>query len=762
MGKKGKSTGAAAKARHKEERKVKQEAKAQRKAKKDAKKKGLAPDDEEDLDAILAEIRQKDADRMAVSIDDVPPPSPRAYFSFSSLEGTKSNDLVLFGGELFDGNVSECFNDLFRLNLEKLEWKKISSPNSPDPRNAHQAVAFRDTLYVFGGEFSKGYQFHHYKDLWKLDLNKNAWTRLDASGGPSPRSGHRMVVWRNYLIVFGGFYETSRGFKFYDDIYFFDMREEKWHLGVPERSGQRPSARGGFQFVCHASQNTVFIFGGYSKVAVSSSSEYGKTLDDCWALHLTLPQKAGACPIFTWEVVPKKGTVPRRRSGATSCVYKNRMILFGGVRDTETSNDVEGEFFNSLHAFDMDRRKWFELKSRSSNEKSQSSSRRRRDKCKRKVQSGTSSSVNLIDEEEDEEEDENDDGLNLDDGAFYVVIDGKITKIEIENEGDQQEVEPEISNQESYAASAEEAKPKAEAPNLDVEDDDVKEADQPNEAFTSEKSLDEGASPPAAEAQQEKNSNPAELNAPAPRIGAGLAMMGSKLFIYGGTSEVGKKQLTFDDLWCIDLNQMDKWTEVFPGTWRNFHWFENDEEEEEEIDDEEEEENDDDDQEEDADEDEDEDEDKLNGMTPAERSARISSLRSKLDLGDETKTPQAREPLRDFFKRTSELWMREVLIESDQEKMTGKELRTLAFKRARTRFDTLLPILEELDELEEDQKLSEERQASEKAKLREKLRAKARKRKAHMDKVAKKAKGKVEAAAAKATLSDEDKAEHED
>lgn len=48
------------------------------------------------------------------------------------------------------------------------------------------------------------------QDFWRLDLKTNAWEALDDKGGPSPRSGHRMVVWRNYLVVFGGFYEAAR------------------------------------------------------------------------------------------------------------------------------------------------------------------------------------------------------------------------------------------------------------------------------------------------------------------------------------------------------------------------------------------------------------------------------------------------------------------------------------------------------------------------------------------------------------------------
>mmetsp|Transcript_10193 Transcript_10193/g.19965 ORF Transcript_10193/g.19965 Transcript_10193/m.19965 type:complete len:816 (-) Transcript_10193:161-2608(-) len=785
MGKKkggGGGGGGDAKAAKKEEKRRKQEAKAQKKAGKQAKKKGL-DDDEDDLDALLAEFRAKDADRTAVTIEVTEPPTPRAYFSFTPLEGQHSNELLVFGGEIFDGNMSECYNDLYRLNLDKLEWKKISSPNSPDPRNAHQTVVVRDTAYIFGGEFSKGYQFHHYRDTWKLDLNKNAWTQLELRTGPSPRSGHRMTVWKHFIVLFGGFYETSRGCNYYDDLFFFDMREEKWHLAVPPKTAIKPSARGGFQFNCHNGRNTIYLYGG-NRVSVSATTERARNFDDMWALHLALPPKAGMCPEFRWESVPNKGAVPPRKSGATSCVHKNRMVLFGGVVDKETSYDLESEFFNTLHAFDMERRKWYELKVKP---KSKAIKDRRRKKDRSGVTiatNDTSYQDSVFDEEddyandEDEEEDEDygndDDGL--DDNAFYVIIDGKITKIEMDDdEEDNEDAKGSSSSKETGEAGAADSEPMAPPPAPSAEDttndspalsniegatgatksgaliENSKQLDTVAEDEVNEESAAQNDEPKLSKEEQRaaKAAKDAaaiaaavgdESNAPRPRIGAGLAVQGSKLFVYAGGTEVGSRQITFDDLWYVDLNQMDRWHEVYAGKWRDIAWYEDgdDDEEDDEDDDE-----DDDDESYDNDDDEDDDDDEGNeesnlfgGLTPAQRAKRLNDLRSKLQLGDDSRTPNVKEPLRDFFRRTRDIWVREVL-EQTKERLTGKEIRREAFKRADTRFNELLPVLQELDELEEDQKMAEEMQAQEKDRLREKLREKAKKRKAHLAKVAK-------------------------
>ncbi|CAK8986653.1 Kelch domain-containing protein 4, partial [Durusdinium trenchii] len=811
MGKKKGGSKGGDKAKAKEEKRRKQEAKAQKKAGKKAKKRGGdgGAESDEDLEAILQELRQKDADRTAVTVEVAPQPSPRANFSLVPLEGSNSSELLLFGGELFDGNSSDCYNDLFRLNLEKLEWKKISSPNSPDPRNAHQAVTVRDAVYVFGGEFSRGYQFQHYRDLWKLDLQQNAWTCIEQKTGPSPRSGHRMLLWKHFLVLFGGFYETSRGVKFYDDLYFFDLREEKWHQGlVTSKTAQKPSARSGFQFVAHASGNVIFMYGGYSRVAVTNTSERGRNLDDMWALHLTPPTKAGNPPTFQWESVSNKGAVPSRRSGASSCVHRNRMILFGGVTDAESANDVEGTFHNTLHAFDMDRRKWFALRMKAKS--AGSGKRRRRDKVgsssvatwdtQREQDFAELESSGEDDEEEGEDEEADaycdEDGVGLDDNAFYVIIDGKITKVEVDSDddgdvdeglkdGSATDANPNSKQQtEETAAQPEEAEPHgqgAKCTSAQVEeataqsegDDgavgsvlDPKEVEgSPVEVAVTEETGEQGEAcsteQPTQAVNQEAITKEAPKSSPPGRIGAGLGMLGSKLFVFGGTAEQGDRQITFDDLWTIDLNKMDEWSCLIEGDWQSLKWVGEDEQGEDDDDEEEEEdiELDSDNGGSDDEEEEDDEEDELKGMSDKDRAARVKELQSKLQLGDDTRTPLPKEPLRDFFRRTAQVWMREALSENQDGRLSGKELRRKGFKKAQQRFDDLLPVLQELDQLEEDQRFFEELQQLEKERLRDKLRAKAKKRKAHMDKVSKKEKNKAAAAAAAAKLSAEEEEE---
>lgn len=53
-----------------------------------------------------------------------------------------------------------------------------------------QAWVLRGHYYVFGGEFTSPNQerFHHYKDLWRLDLATNEWEQLHLRGASQARS----------------------------------------------------------------------------------------------------------------------------------------------------------------------------------------------------------------------------------------------------------------------------------------------------------------------------------------------------------------------------------------------------------------------------------------------------------------------------------------------------------------------------------------------------------------------------------------------
>ena len=396
----------------KKDSKEKKEARAAKQATKQAKAvkkhvgKELAEQGEEDIESILAEIRLRDSARSAVSVNVVAQPSRRSNFSMTSLP---NGDMLMFGGEFCDGQGTVVYNELFQWNVSRNEWRQIESLNTPPPRCSHQAVYFKDRVFVFGGEYATLDQFHHYRDLWALDLRTSTWTELHPRGDcPSPRSGHRMVVWRNSIVLFGGFYEAMREVHWYNDLYFYSFAEEMWTKVVYKPLAHVPRARSGHQMVVHASDDSLFVCGGFSKEKQAGIKNEGYVHTDVWVLNLVaaLGARGSALDVqkCTWQKVSKKGHMPSPRCGAVMTLYKNKGLLFGGVHDDEgPRHSLTSRFFADLFAFDMERRRWYQLGLKTAKE---GGKRRKKKEAGGAAASGSGDGKEGEDDEDDDDDDE--------------------------------------------------------------------------------------------------------------------------------------------------------------------------------------------------------------------------------------------------------------------------------------------------------------------------------------------------------------------
>jgi hypothetical protein len=128
-----------------EAKKIKKQEKVDKKAIK-RNKKELKDAGEDDIEKVLTEFSLKNSQRTVVSVYPCSQPSPRSNFS---MIGLPNGDMILFGGEFSDGQSTVVYNELYRWNLEKNEWKQIESLNTPPPRCSHQAVFYKVTSNPF-------------------------------------------------------------------------------------------------------------------------------------------------------------------------------------------------------------------------------------------------------------------------------------------------------------------------------------------------------------------------------------------------------------------------------------------------------------------------------------------------------------------------------------------------------------------------------------------------------------------------------------
>ncbi|XP_053410495.1 kelch domain-containing protein 4 isoform X1 [Nycticebus coucang] len=312
--------------------------------------------EEEDLEALIAHFQTLDAEKTQIVETPCSPPSPRLNASLSA--HPDKDELILFGGEYFNGQKTFLYNELYLYNIRKDSWTKVDTPNPPPRRCAHQAVVVPQAggqLWIFGGEFASpdGEQFYHYKDLWVLHLATKSWEQVKSTGGPSGRSGHRMVAWKRHLILFGGFHESTRDYVYYNDVYAFNLDTLTWSKLCP--SGMGPTPRSGC-LVSVTPQGSVVVYGGYSKQRVRRDVDRGTQHSDMFLLR----PAEGREGKWEWSRVSPAGVKPTPRSGFSVAMAPNHQtLLFGGVRDEEDEESLEGDFFNDLYFYDATRNRWF-------------------------------------------------------------------------------------------------------------------------------------------------------------------------------------------------------------------------------------------------------------------------------------------------------------------------------------------------------------------------------------------------------------------
>lgn len=627
---------------------AKQSKKTTQKEKK-VKSKGADDSDAEDVDleSVLEEYAKQQAQFLKVMEILCEPPSSR---SSATLIGSPSNlkELFLFGGEYFNGALATFFNDLFIYHIERDEWRKVTSPNSPLPRSGHAWCRGGNAggIYLFGGEFSSPKQgtFYHYNDFWRLEPSTREWTRLEGKGkSPPARSGHRLVYYKNYIILFGGFQDTSQVTKYLQDLWIYDCQNYIWHNPVLP---QKPDARSSFSFLPHDAG--AVLFGGYSRVKAntgvgkqakggpqSSKSVLKPTIhQDTWVLRIeqvAADAPSSATPTMRWERRKKPVNSPNPpRAGVTQAYHKGRGIMFGGVHDVEESEEgIDSEFFDQLFAFNIERNRFFPLALR----RARVAPRKQMEDRGAKRGRGKADEAELL--------------RNL------AALETKGTIAD----SDPMDTEPLL--------EAEDLPPKAGKLVLST--------------------------------------------MPHPRFNAQLAVQGDVLYIFGGTYERGDREYTFDEMHSIDLGRLDGVQEVYRRELDN--WQVDDSESESEFDDDEGFDSTDEDMEggppsgvalppaEIP-------EKSTEIALVEEQMDETEDEQPEITVADTRPHPRPFESLREFFSRTSNSWQ-ELVLEKLQSKSVGisssiKELRKVAFDLAETKWwDSREEIIAEEERQEE-------------------------------------------------------------
>ncbi|KAF7551688.1 hypothetical protein G7Z17_g4844 [Cylindrodendrum hubeiense] len=657
---KDKKKGGDAKKARKAEKQAKQVNKGEKKAKiKQAKIEGSDAEDV-DLDEVLEEYRRQQEQFLKITetVCEAPPKARAASTLMASPHD--DNSLLLFGGEYFNGSLAQFYGDLNIYNISRDEWRSVRSPNAPLPRSGHAwtRAGNPNHVYLFGGEFSSPKQgtFHHYNDFWRLEPATREWTKIETKGkdkSPSARSGHRMTYWKQYIILFGGFQDTSNQTKYMADLWIFDTVNFVWFSPQLPPAQLKPDPRSSFTLLPH-DQGAV-LYGGYSRVksTVQVKQKGGKghaqaqrnvlvpkVHDDSFFLRMTQPPadaNPNTPPTVRWEKRKKPANAPNpTRAGATMTWHKGRGILFGGVHDVEQSEEgIDSEFFNQLFAWNIERNRFMPLALRKPRQQKKNAPEQR-----------------------------------------------------VGRRGRAQANEDELLRQ---LAALEKGTSLEDADDIELEKKEEVEEKKPLKEM------------------------PVTMEPPHVRFNAQMAIQDDVLYIYGGTFEKGDREFTFDDLYAIDLGKLDGCKEIFTRPVED--WIESEDEDDDDEDDDDDDYEDYEDEEEEQSEklhtaskrkkkqDEASEAPSEPSETPSETTTEEDDTEAATSVDDGLPHPRPFESRREFFVRTTAEWQ-EILMTNlrwkniQPESLTIKEIKTKAFELSEEKW---WDSREEITALEEEQ-----------------------------------------------------------
>ncbi|XP_066546887.1 F-box only protein 42 [Amia ocellicauda] len=206
-------------------------------------------------------------------------------FSHSACYYDSNQSMYVFGG-CTQSSCNAAFNDLWRLDLNSKEWiRPLASGSYPSPKAGATLVVYRDLLVLFGGWTRPSpYPLHQperfFDEIHTYSPSKNWWNCIVTTHGPPPMAGHSSSVIGGRMVVFGGSLGSRQ---MSNEVWVLDL--EQWSWSKPPIAGPSPHPRGG-QSQIVIDEETLLILGGCGGP--------NALLKDAWLLHMGPPP-------WTWQ-----------------------------------------------------------------------------------------------------------------------------------------------------------------------------------------------------------------------------------------------------------------------------------------------------------------------------------------------------------------------------------------------------------------------------------------------------------------------------
>ncbi|XP_032074268.1 leucine-zipper-like transcriptional regulator 1 isoform X3 [Thamnophis elegans] len=242
--------------------------------------------------------------------------------------------IYVFGGD----NGKTMLNDLLRFDVKDCSWcRAFTTGTAPAPRYHHSAVVSGSSMFVFGGYTGDIYSNSNLKnknDLFEYKLATGQWTEWKIEGRlPVARSAHGATVYSDKLWIFAGYDGNAR----LNDMWTISLQDRDLTCWEEiKQTGEIPPSCCNFPVaVC---KERMFVFSGQSGAKITNNLFQFEFKEKIWTRIPTEHLLRGSPP------------PPQRRYGHTMVAFDRHLYVFGGAADNTLPNE--------LHCYDVDSQTW--------------------------------------------------------------------------------------------------------------------------------------------------------------------------------------------------------------------------------------------------------------------------------------------------------------------------------------------------------------------------------------------------------------------
>ncbi|XP_063153377.1 leucine-zipper-like transcriptional regulator 1 isoform X1 [Candoia aspera] len=242
--------------------------------------------------------------------------------------------IYVFGGD----NGKTMLNDLLRFDVKDCSWcRAFTTGTPPAPRYHHSAVVYGSSMFVFGGYTGDIYSNSNLKnknDLFEYKLATGQWTEWKIEGRlPVARSAHGATVYSDKLWIFAGYDGNAR----LNDMWTISLQDRELTCWEEiKQTGEIPPSCCNFPVaVC---KEKMFVFSGQSGAKITNNLFQFEFKEKIWTRIPTEHLLRGSPP------------PPQRRYGHTMVAFDRHLYVFGGAADNTLPNE--------LHCYDVDSQTW--------------------------------------------------------------------------------------------------------------------------------------------------------------------------------------------------------------------------------------------------------------------------------------------------------------------------------------------------------------------------------------------------------------------